>query len=512
MTGRRRSSRSGFSLVELLVSMLVMMVVIVGMMTLFDKGNRITKTETGVSDAQQSARYGSYLLVRDVRMAGSGGVAASTNLAGVVRQAGVSLNLGSSGWGITLGGNNVNSGTDSVFIHGHHVRVGTDVLHIRGVITHSLVDLGAGNWTPPVGAATTGTLVINPCSKFQDSLAASTCGGFGVNDMSAFPPGGPYPVNSLFFLTDAAGAVGVGRITAASAVSSGGLVTATLTLDVGSPTTRDSTYAQSLSQTGFFPSGITPSRGGLLDDRLYFVDDGSTTAVDCNTATTRAVQDQMPGPCHPQLVYADWVYSSGETSSQAFTNATITPVADDIEDFQVAYGIDYYDATANTGTLSSPAANRVSNISGVMNLFPSDGSISVTTQSMFNTIVAAARSATAPNQDPSEDASAVDKDEWIGNVAGEPASGTFNYISDLSRLKALQISILAKGTQPDTTGRSPKSTSTANVAAYPGAFAYALMDSAARTVSQPTTAAGTAFPYRRRAANVRVDLRNFQIQ
>jgi len=38
------------------------------------------------------------------------------------------------------------------------------------------------------------------------------------------------------------------------------------------------------------------------------------------------------------------------------------------------------------------------------------------------------------------------------------------------------------------------------------------MDSAARTVSQPTTAAGTAFPYRRRAANVRVDLRNFQIQ
>jgi len=162
--------------------MLVMMVVIVGMMTLFDKGNRITKTETGVSDAQQSARYGSYLLVRDVRMAGSGGVAASTNLAGVVRQAGVSLNLGSSAWAIALGGNNVNSGTDSVFIHGHHVRVGTDVLHIRGVITHSLVDLGAGNCTPPVGAATTGTLVINPCSKFQDSLAASTCGG-----TTAFP-------------------------------------------------------------------------------------------------------------------------------------------------------------------------------------------------------------------------------------------------------------------------------------------------------------------------------------
>ena len=263
---------------------------------------------------------------------------------------------------------------------------------------------------------------------------------------------------------------------------------------------------------GILPSGITPSRGGILDDRIYFIDDGTTVAADCSTATSRAVAEQLPGPCHPQLVYADWVYASGETSAQAFTSATITPVADDIEDLQVAYGMDFYDATANTGSLASPAPARVSNISGIKNLFPSDGSISVTTQSAFNAIVAAARSATAPNQDPSEDASAADKDEWIGNVAGEPATGTFNALSDLSRLKALQISILAKGTQPDPTGRSRKSTSTVNVAAYPGAFSYPLMDSLARTVSQPTTASSTAYPFRRRATALRVDLRNFQIQ
>jgi len=507
-----RAGGGGFSLVELLVAMAVTMVVIGGVLTLFDKSNRMTKTETGVSDAQQSARYGSYLLVRDVRMAGAGGVPSSTILGGFVRQAGVSLTLGSSTWGAALATNNVNASADTLFIGGHHVRAGTDALHIRGVITHPLYDLAAGNWTPPAGAATTGTLVINPCSKFQDALAGIACGGNGINDLSAFPVGGPYPINSLFFLTDAAGAVGVGRITAASSVASGGLLTTTLTLDVGSSTTRDSTYAQSLSQTGFFPSGITPSRGGILDDRIYFIDDGTTVAADCSTATSRAVAEQLPGPCHPQLVYADWVYASGETSAQAFTSATITPVADDIEDLQVAYGMDFYDATANTGSLASPAPARVSNISGIKNLFPSDGSISVTTQSAFNAIVAAARSATAPNQDPSEDASAADKDEWIGNVAGEPATGTFNALSDLSRLKALQISILAKGTQPDPTGRSRKSTSTVNVAAYPGAFSYPLMDSLARTVSQPTTASSTAYPFRRRATALRVDLRNFQIQ
>jgi type IV pilus assembly protein PilW len=75
-----RIGARGFSLVELLVAMAVTMVVIGGVLTLFDKSNRMTKTETGVSDAQQSARYGSYLLVRDVRMAGAGGVSSSTAL------------------------------------------------------------------------------------------------------------------------------------------------------------------------------------------------------------------------------------------------------------------------------------------------------------------------------------------------------------------------------------------------------------------------------------------------
>jgi len=262
----RRISRvgaGGFSLVELLVAMAVTMVVIGGVLTLFDKSNRMTKTETSVSDAQQSARYGSYLLVRDVRMAGAGGVPSSTILGGFVRQAGVSLSLGSSTWGAALATNDVNASTDTVFISGHHVRAGTDALHVRGVISHPLYDLAAGNWTPPAGAATTGTLVINPCSKFQDALAGMTCGGNGLNDLSAFPVGGPYPINSLFFLTDAAGDVGVGRITNANSVASGGLLTTTLTLDVGSSTSSPSPaiWSSSVNRT---PS---PSRRLTMSSR-----------------------------------------------------------------------------------------------------------------------------------------------------------------------------------------------------------------------------------------------------
>ena len=502
--------RAGFSLVELLVALAIMSALVVGVLTLFDRSQAMAKTETSVTDAQQSARYASYQLVRDVRMAGAGGVPASRTLSALTRQVGISLGLGSSAWATALGSNNVNAAGDTVFVDGHHVRAGTDILHIRGVISHPLYDLSNGGWTRPAIGGSTGTLVLQPCTKFPDVLSTGPCAPYGTNDLSAFPVGGPFPIGSLFFMTDAIGDVGVGRITGASSAAGPSGVVATLTIDVGSSTTRDATYAQSLCQTGFFPLNMNPSRGGILDDRVYFIDDGTTTAADCTMATPRSVQEQTPGPCHPVLSSADWVYRETETSTQAFTAALVTPIADDIENLQVAYGVDYYDASTGAGTLATPAPVRPSSITAASNPYPSDGSISVTTQADFSAIVAAARSATAPNLDPSEDASAPDKDEWIWNVAGEPAAGVFRYDSDLSQLRALEIALLAKGSVPDPAGRSPKSTSSAAVPAWIGAFSWPLMDGPARTVSQPST--GAAFPFRRRLISVRVDLRNMQIQ
>jgi hypothetical protein len=161
--------------------------------------------------------------------------------------------------------------------------------------------------------------------------------------------------------------------------------------------------------------------------------------VDCNLATSRAVQDQVPGPCHPVLCYADWV--TGDTTAAPFSTATVTPVADDVEDLQVAYGIDFYDTTAGTGTLASPAPTRTDSTTHLPLSYPSDGSISrtyLTGTGGFTTIVTAAQGATGPGLDPSEDASDVGKDEWVGNFAGEIASGTFDQASDLSRLNAIE--------------------------------------------------------------------------
>jgi hypothetical protein len=106
--------------------------------------------------------------------------------------------------------------------------------------------------------------------------------------------------------------------------------------------------------------------------------------------------------------------------------------------------------------------------------------------------VTGAYGSTAPNQDPSEDASAIDKDEWVGNVANEVKMATFDYTSDLSLLKSVEIAILAKGTQPDP--------------AYVGlgATSWSLMDTGAQTVS-----AQNSFAYHRRLISVRAQLRNY---
>ncbi|HET9794177.1 MAG TPA: prepilin-type N-terminal cleavage/methylation domain-containing protein [Thermoanaerobaculia bacterium] len=519
---RPRSRReTGFSLIEVLVSILIMMVVVIGMMTMFDRSAKITKTENSVTDAQQSVRYAAYQLVREARMAGAGGVPASLTV-GTLHQLGVSLNLGSTKWGAAAKflSNNVNAGGsgDVVCIGGacgtsgaHHVRVGTDILHVRGVIANAVFDLGSSNWSI---SGTTGTLVVNPCTKFSDptATASSPCFPNGTNDMSAFDSS---LANRLFVMSDALGNVGVGlvsgdpvvaKVDSSKSCAVAKNCTATVTIAIGNAATPDTTYPQTLCPNGAFPIGLTvPTRGGILDDRVYFIDDGPSTATNCNSAASRAVQDQSPGPCHPVLSYADWV--TGDSSASPFSTATVTPVADDVEDLQVAYGIDFYDAVANTGTFTSPAPTKFDTTTGLPLDYPSDNSLSITTQATFTTIVNDARGTSSPNADPSEDVSSADADEWIWNRAGEPASGTFDYNSDLSRLRGLEVALLAKGSQPDPSGRAPGSVA---MPAFLGAFAYPLMDSAAETVSQPTS--GIAFPYRRRTQTLRIMLRNFNLQ
>lgn len=66
-----RSSR-GFTVVELSVSLLVLVVVLLGMLSLFDFSNRLSHVQTNVADMQQALRIAQQDAVRTIRMAGRG--------------------------------------------------------------------------------------------------------------------------------------------------------------------------------------------------------------------------------------------------------------------------------------------------------------------------------------------------------------------------------------------------------------------------------------------------------
>lgn len=489
MTKNSNRSQAGFSLVELLVSLVIIVVIATGALAMFDRSNRMAKVETSVSDAQQNARYASYQIVRYARMAGAGGLPVSTS--GV--QQGVTLSLGTSSYHGSSGLhllNNLNSSTDSVCIGGscgnagaHHIRVGTDALHIRGIIDNPIYDLGTSSFT-----SGTGTLVIHACTKFTDPTAtndsAHPCYPNGQNDVSFFNGWTAASPQRLFMMSDALGNIGIALVTNAVYAAAGdGTNKPTATLTLGTT----NAYANSLNSSGAFPTGLTtPTRGGVLDDFVYFIDDGTSTAQTCGASN----QNTLPGPCHPQLAVAQWGAGSGTcsiTTSAPMNCATVTPIADDIEDLQVAYGVDFRSMTC-TGSGSSLSCTG----SGTLTSPISDGSLSITNATTFTSIVTGAYSSTAPNQDPSEDSSTAGNDEWIGNVASEIAMGTFDYTNDLSQLKAVEITILAKGTQPDSAYKGL------------GSKVWSIMDSGAQTVT-----AQNGIAYHRRLVSVRTEFRNY---
>jgi hypothetical protein len=205
------------------------------------------------------------------------------------------------------------------------------------------------------------------------------------------------------------------------------------------------------------PSPIqTAHRVGVLDDIVYFI------------AMLPNADD--PQGLHPYL-------AQGIRRGDGFE---VTSLADDVEDLQIAYGIDTTDA-AGTG-LPDNAVSRIGGTSG------------------FDTDLNSSILAT--------------KDEWRPNVTGEtmPTAVDFQSDSTLSdptnhsgvppaahcpRLHAVMLSLLAKAHDSDPTYKGP------------AASGYVLMD-VPLSGGVPTTA--VAGRYRRRVQTLRINLRNYAFQ
>ena len=460
----RRRRQAGFTLVEMIVVSLLLLVAMLGLLAVFDASARINKNETDVADAQGSVRYGIYQMTRVIRMAGAGGLYVTQavlnhndiGLPGIL-PAGTSYDNVA---GVTV------TGTDGTI---YNVRPGTDMIEVRGVINSPLVgfDMATVNGCKPctgsesvlvlplVGNPLTGQHVNNDATNRPQFAAIdeytttanvnpmfvivedgktdlhSGCSDPNPEGATRYPQPA-YNVGVLNTQTDLVSSNTFGTVDFGDVL--GGRFNTELPSDAAQPPTA-------LSQV---------RRAGILDDILFFIA-LDPVAID-------------PLGQHPFL-------AQGIRRGDAFE---VTRLAEDVEDMQVAYGIDGILA----GTIVDNAVTRKPGC------------------------------AIDPDDDPDPNSSnVVDCDEWVPNVTAEvvptdvdfqvqnpftPIHGGSPPPNHCPRLHGVMISLLAKARDSDPTFKGPASQG------------FQLMNSTAIPV--------TPGNYRRRVQTLKINLRNFAFQ
>ena len=427
----RSKRHRGFTLIESLITLVVVLVVVIGLYTLLDRSNKLAKQETSVSEAQQSSRIGIYELSRVIRQARVGGLFVGNAILPIE--------------------NNSSGGTNLTDLSGtsHYVRKGTDVIGVRGIISGDKYYFASGDITCPGSCATTTSLTV--------TIHSTSTGG-----VSNFAPGSaPSLVNKTrpFYFAVAAGQNEVSTIGAKQYLvptyvvglvnTAGTWYTQTADTFAFVMNPQDAGAKKLNAATGLASSIDKPFSGGVVDDVRFFVDEGPTDASSSDLDT------------HPVLAEATFDPSTGQWDIQ--------PLVEEVEDFQVAYGVDGADGTTRDHGISPAKV----------------------------------------------DTTASNADEWVGNVANEvsttlPLSGTDpKYVAAfidptilpgnpvpppvVAALRSVWLSLVVKSTDPDFKHGGP------------GARGFQVLDS---TIKNFTTATGR--PYRRRIQSFAVSLRNYQ--
>jgi prepilin-type N-terminal cleavage/methylation domain-containing protein len=427
----RKKTIRGMTLIETLITLAVLATVVIGLYTLLDRSNKLAKQETNVAEAQQSSRIGIYELSRVVRQGRVGGLSIANAILPIA--------------------NNIAGGSSVTDLSGvsHFIRKGTDVIEVRGILSGDKYYFASGDVTCAGSCATSTAATV--------TIHSTSTGGvsnFAVNSA-------PSLINRTrpFYFAIAAGSTSLVTIGSKAylfpdyivgLVSTGGTwytQTATTFSFVMNP--QDAGAKKLEASTSLASSIDKPFSGGLVDVVRFFVDEGPADASASSLDT------------HPMLVEATLDPSTG--------NYDVQPLVEEVEDFQVAYGVDGADGTTPDHGIS-PAKI---------------------------------------------DTSASNKDEWVGNVANEVSatiplsstdpkyverfvdssvpSGSSNPANAIAALRSVWLSLVVKSVDPDF------------VYGGPGARGFQVLDS---NIKSFTTATGR--PYRRRIQSFAVSLRNYQ--
>lgn len=451
-----RAAQAGFTLVEMIVVVFLLALAMLGILAVFDAGARINKSETDVADAQGAVRYSIFQMTRVIRAAGAGGLFVTQ---AVLNRPDTQLA------GIAVGGgdyDNVTGGTVTD-INGQNwdIRPGTDMIEVRGVILSPLfgfdLNSGCGGCTGNGALMTIDTLTADPISGQHVNNDPAQRAQFATLDAHTAGASAADPIFVIVAANDdihpgcdPQPSYNVGIITAPTAMSGG--IPSFGTIDFANAAAKEFNNENPTDPGIDAATIVNVRRAGVLDDILYFVSDGVAGATARN----------------PQLM-------------QAFRRGTkfdVEPLADDVEDMQIAYGVDVNGDDRVTRTAATTAT---------------DTDLNTSTQD--------------------------NGDEWIPNTPGEttpftnlqfqshPAPGIFPHggaapASHCPRLHSVMVALVAKSHDPDPTYRAPS------------AYGFRVMNvQGSGTPFVPTPAIYPTPPdgpkYRRRIQNLRINLRNY---
>jgi prepilin-type N-terminal cleavage/methylation domain-containing protein len=456
-----RSAQSGFTLVEMIVVTLLLLIAMVGLLAVFDASARINKNETDVADAQGSVRFGIYQMTRAIRMAGVGGLYVTQAILNHNDRELSGIAPAGASYDNVAGNVTVTDTTGKVW----PVRPGTDMIEVRGVLYSPLIgfveEAGCApcvGTQPLVAKPITGNAIVgqflnnDPTIRPQfAAIDAYTAGATNAKPMLVIvqdatgelhtcgdpgPPIGiqrypqaPYNVGTIDRGTDLVGTNSFGN------VDFGGTIGPRFNIEL--PSLTPGKDAEPLSKI---------KRAGILDDVVFFI-------------TTDVASD--PTRVHPFL-------AQGIRRGNAFE---VTRLADDVEDMQIAYGIDG-DGDGSVTRSSTGGCDPAGN--------PDDGD-----PTFSQTAGCDEWTPNAVGEAPVDDAQFQQQDPF--NPAHQ-----FGSSPHCPRLHAVMISLLAKARDSDPTYLGP------------AAAGYKTMNSTAAPVSPGT--------FRRRIQTLKINLRNFAYQ
>ncbi len=312
----------------MLVSLTITVLVMAGVLTLFQASGKIAKTQTDVSDMQQNLRIALYDTQRYARMAGRGGLPAS-----LAPSPGFGGHLLPEGAAIAVT-NNVPAGSAIGGAGTPEIVEGTDVLTVRGVLFGSVYQseistTGFANNQITVGALSAMGVVqdIGPLADAVDDATSDPEALILVSPMGS----------SLYSVVELTGG-NVDRDPSSGEVRG---VTLSFTRSGG---TRQSDYLQLMPDAAFPAQMTSAAYVGVLEEYRYYVRKSSIDPSNpASLQTPRLSRARFyPGTqvVHPSNRYAQ------------------EDIADNVLDLQIALGIDLdRDGQLEEGTDASQLAS-----------------------------------------------------------------------------------------------------------------------------------------------------------